>query len=128
MSGMLLALICGVRSQEIGPRDIVEHVDLIEVNHRYYDSGEEHFAQVILYQWSSDYQRLHVMHWWLVSNGPSVRYDANRKKYCARWKDRRRVVWSDTFRETWTEKDPERLNKRILEERYRIGLIEKANR
>jgi hypothetical protein len=106
-----------------------ESVDLIELNHFYDDLGRHAYDQVIFYEWSAEYSRYHVIAWSLVEDDPTrlpFRLPAS-KDYLVRWYDRdakcHREVRSKLFRESWTQSDPERENKKLLEEKYRISLI-----
>lgn len=122
---MILILIAGeTKADSARGRDaVVETVDLIELNH-YID----HFDQVIFCRWSPDYRRYDVMAWVITdqSNPRRPTRDYARGDYVVRWFDwnvvRYREVRSKLFRETWTSRDPERANKLLLEEKFRIGL------
>ncbi len=112
-----------------GPRcrDVTETVDLIELNHFYDDLGRHAYDQVIFYEWSPDYRRFHVIAWCLVENDLSRMPTRNPKngEYVVRWNDRdakvHRVVRSALYRETWSQVDPERVNKKLLDEKYRTA-------
>lgn len=110
-------------------RYVTERVDLIELNHFYDDLGRHAYDQVIFYEWSPDYRRFHVIAWCLVEN------DLNRLptrnpgngEYVVRWHDRdakiHRDVRSQLYQETWSQVDPERVNKKLLDEKYRASLL-----
>lgn len=110
---------------------IDESVDLIELNHFHDVLGRHVYDQVIFYEWSIEYQRYHVRTWVLVEDHdrstkrPSKTYTDNR--YHVRWHDRdsqvSRHVHSQHYRESWTQIDPERANKKLLDERDRKSLI-----
>ena len=113
-----------------GTREISETVDLIELNHYYDDQGRHSYDQVILYEWSHDYSRYHVISWYLVEKNRSRLpfKEAGTTNYVVRWYDRdakmKRVVRSGMFRETWSiGRDPERANKDYLHEKYRVSLL-----
>ncbi len=114
-----------------GPRgrDVTETVDLIELNHFYDDLGRHAYDQVIFYEWSPDYRRFHVIAWCLVENDLSRMPTRNacNGEHVVRWYDRdakvRREVHSPLYRETWSQVDPERVNKKLLDEKYRTSLI-----
>lgn len=115
-----------------GPQDnlckLRERVDLIEFNHFYDDLGRHAYDQVIFFEWSDEYLRYDVIAWCLVENddGRLPVKTPSGGEYVVRWFDRdakvQREVRSRLFRETWTQFDPERLNKRLLEEKYRLSL------
>ncbi len=56
----------------------------------------------------------------------------NRAEWTVRWQDRdpriQREVKSQLFRETWSQIDPERANKELLEEKHRLSLAQVPNR
>ncbi|MEL6107951.1 MAG: hypothetical protein AAFU85_18150 [Planctomycetota bacterium] len=100
-------------------------VDMVELNHFLDDNGREVFRQVVFYDWCSDQRRFHVRAWRLVkreSQLPRRRWKPN--GYLVRWKDKStiREVWAKTMRETWTQHDPERVNRTLLPENERRPL------
>lgn len=109
--------------------ELHERVDLIELNHFFDDLGRPAYDQVIFYEWSPDYQRFHVIAWCLVDEElhrmPSKVH--GRGGYAVRWYDRDaridREVKARLYRETWTQVDPERANKKWIDEKYRISLL-----
>lgn len=109
--------------------ELSQRVDLIELNHFYDDRGRHAYDQVIFYEWSPDYRRYHVVAWCLVENnlGRMPTRDHDRDAYVVRWYDRdarmQRSVWSPAFRETWSQTDPERANKKLMDEKHRISLL-----
>lgn len=106
-----------------------ETVDLIELNHFYDDLGRHSYDQVIFYEWSHDYARFHVIEWCLVEKDQMriPRRDPGRGDYFVHWHDRddkvQRIVRSKHFQETWSQVDPERSNRKLLPEKYRICLL-----
>ncbi len=102
-----------------------ERVDLIELNHFIDDEGREVFRQVIFYDWSAAHHRYHVRAWRLVKD-PSQLPQRHWKPtmYQCTWHDdhQLRQVWSPSMRETWSQEDPERVNRKILPEDQRIPL------
>lgn len=109
--------------------ELNQSVDLIELNHYYDDSGRHAYDQIIFYEWSPDYRRYHVIAWCLVENDLDrmPTYDSHSELHRVSWQDRdlklRRTVSSKLYRETWSQTDPERANKKLLEEKYRISLL-----
>lgn len=102
-----------------------QRVDMIELNHFVDEDGREVFRQVIFYDWSKSDKRFHVRAWRLVkkpSQLPQQRWDP--PMYQCTWHDdgMLRQVWAPTMRETWTQRDPERVNRKILPEDQRIPL------
>lgn len=106
-----------------------ERVDLIELNHFYDELGRHQFDQVIFYEWSPDYRRFHVIAWSLVegdlSRLPSKVSGSGETS--VHWFDRdskiKREVRSKLYRETWSQVDPERANKQLIDEKYRLSLM-----
>ena len=111
-----------------------QRVDLIELNHFYDDLGRHSYDQIIFYEWAPDYRRYQVVAWFLVENNLArmPTYNHARRIYVVRWYDRDakayRVVQSKMFRETWSQKDPERANKKLIDEKHRISLLKPIRR
>lgn len=104
---------------------IRERVDLIELNHFIDEDGREVFRQVIFYEWSEPQRRFHVRAWRLVKSEdqiPKRRWNPRRVE-CT-WHDDGylRQVWAPNLRETWTQRDPERVNRQYLPEDQRVPL------
>ena len=103
-------------------------VDMIEVNHQF-DQGVACYDQVIFWRKNHEYGRYDVVEWRLVELGERnqlSKYPWVQNGRCViRWFDvetkKRRSVESPIFRETWTsmEEDPERLNKKLTDEKFR---------
>lgn len=94
-----------------------ESVDLIEVNHFYDEQGRLVFDQVIFYDWSPPHSRYQVIAWRLVkcrSQLPSR--DWNGGGHVAIWADGEtiRSVRAAGYRETWTQYDPELVERETL--------------
>lgn len=103
-----------------------QRVDLIELNHFVDDQGREVFQQLIFYDWSPSQQRFLVRAWRLVkrpSQLPRRRWNPYRVE-CS-WHDngRLRQVVSSSMRETWSQQDPERVNRKLLPEDERVPLF-----
>ncbi len=125
---LLLPLLCWA-SGASDSHTLRESVDLIELNHFYDDLGRHTYDQVIFYEWSVEYSRYHVIAWCLVEEDQTrlpVLLPGG-KEVQVRWFDRdikrTREVRSKLYRETWTQSDPERENKKLLEEKYRGSLL-----
>ena len=97
----------------------VVHVDMIELNHLYRD-GQHTFDQFILYDWSPDYRRYHVVCWCFPSTD-------NRHLPMLGTLHRLTLdgieVRATHYRETWTQHDPERENLLLCPEQYRRKLL-----
>ena len=105
---------------------VKQGVDLIELNHFVDEDGREVFRQVIFYDWSRTHHRFHVRAWRLIkseSQIPVRRWNPDR--YQCTWHDDGllRQVWAPKLRETWTQRDPERVNREFLPEDQRVPLF-----
>ncbi len=128
-SECIVAVLVLFTSGSSGAKPLSERVDLIELNHCLDDLGRHTFDQVIFYKWSPDYRRYHVVAWCLVENDLSrlPTRVAGTNDVVVNWYDRdahsQRQVRSSLYRETWSQNDPERLNRKLLDEKYRTSLI-----
>ena len=118
----VLACLCGLPPRE----DVAsEQVDLIEVNHFYDDQGRHVFDQVIFYDWDDNHSRHMVRAWRLVKN-PSQLPQRNWKDdtYSALWFDNDvlRRVQAKSMRESWTQYDPELVEREYLPKEKRKDL------
>lgn len=102
------------------------NVDLIELNHFYNDDGHA-YDQIIFYERSPDYRRYHVIAWKLIEDDTLLLPIKQNNIYTVTWFDTEhhvlRRVSSKVFNETWTKVDPERINKKLLEEKDRTPLF-----
>lgn len=104
----------GSMPQDINVRD---RVDLIEVNHFHDDQARLVFDQVIFYEWSPAKGRHQVLAWRLLkAPGQRPRRDYRTGDFAAMWTDggTEREVRAVTFRETWTQHDPELVEREAL--------------
>lgn len=104
-----------------------QRVDLIELNHFIDPEGREVFRQVLFYDWSGTHRRYVVRAWRLVkaeSQLPRRRWSP--PAYQCVWHDDGllREVSAPSFRETWTQQDPERENRKLVREDERVPLIQ----
>jgi hypothetical protein len=125
---LLLAAQTAQASNPISRNETELSVDLIELNHHYDKCGKKSYDQVIFYEWSAQYRRFHVIAWCLIEEDDPrlpVRMPGS-DHYVVRWPQREcgstRKVTSPLFRETWSKVDPERENKKLLDEKYRLSL------
>lgn len=94
-----------------------DQVDLIELNHFYDELGKHVFDQVIFYNWSPRAGRYNICAWRLLKDDSQIPHrDWSRDRYLTRWYDGRilREVQSDAFRESWTQYDPELVERAYL--------------
>jgi hypothetical protein len=103
----------------------VETVDLIEVNHFYDDQGRLVFDQCIFYDWSSPDGRYMVRAWRLVKNPSQLpQRDWMHGGHTAIWQDGEvlRKVRAGSMRETFTQYDPELVEREYLPKELRRDL------
>ena len=127
MSPISLALCATFVSLGIAPREDVarETVDLMEVNHFYDEHGKLVFDQVIFYDWSQDDARYMVRAWRLVKNPAQLpQRDWKDGGYTSVWQDGEllRHVRGKSIRETWTQYDPELVERDFLPKERRKEL------
>jgi len=107
------------------PRDDVarESVDLIEVNHFYDECGKLVFDQVIFYDWDWNAERYQIRAWRLVKS-PAILPVRDSAGYRSTWQDGLipRSVTATSFRETWTQYDPELVEREFLPKERRKEL------
>ena len=135
LQSFLLPAVLAVHSgTAIQPNQMAQKTDLIELNHCHDETGRHCYDQIVFYEWSPDYRRYHVVAWCLVDQGLSRMPSLDHAKQCyvVRWFDREsgrnREIWSPLFRETWSDSDPERANKKLMDEKYRVTLLRQQPR
>lgn len=117
----LTLAICGSNPQTVIAKD---HVDLVEVNHHYDEQGRLLFDQVIFYEWSPDQQRYNVRDWRLVKSPSQLPVRQSDGSFLAVWHDDRilRRVQARTKTESWTQYDPELVERQFLARNKRVNL------
>lgn len=116
-----------------GLRETQEHVDLVELNEFYDCLGRHVYEQVIFYEWSPSFNRYHVRAWCLVEDRDLVnrrpQRDYRSGLWITHWQDRDanmlRVITATHYRHSWTQIDPERANKKLLDERDRLQFVKR---
>lgn len=112
---------------------VCDRVDCVEVNHFYGEQGRLIFDQAIFYDWSPADERYQVRDWRLVKNPAQIPtrdwargVDPQDRvpRYTATWLDGEvlRRVEADSYRETWTQYDPELLEREQFPKERRRGL------
>ena len=124
-----LATIIGASFVALGiapQSDVVrESVDLIELNHFYDEHGRFIFDQIIFYDWSTAESRYNVRAWRMVKSPSHLpQRDWRLGGYVVFWQDAEviRRVRSASFRETWTQYDPELVEREHLPKERRKDL------
>jgi hypothetical protein len=108
-----------------------DQVDLIEYNHLYDEQGRHVLDQVIFYEWSRGESRFQIRDWRLIkSNTQLPRHDAERGIYIATWHEGQtlRQVRATSLRETWTQYDPELIERSYLPKEQRRELTRQPKR
>jgi len=124
--GMSLTIVMSIVGLDPVEGMIHERVDLVELNHCYDESAKHVFDQVIFYEWSPSRQVYQVLAWRLVKHPSQVpQSDARRDDFVVTWQDGPvlRRVRATTFRETWTQDDPELAARATLPKEERRGLL-----
>jgi len=94
-----------------------DQVDLIEVNHYHDEHGKLVFDQIIFYDWSPHDSRYHVRAWRLLKRPAQLpRRNWRDGGFTAVWRDGEvlRMVRAKAVRETWTQHDPELVERNYL--------------
>ncbi len=122
-----ILLLCIVPQPEAS---INRSVGLVHVNHFYDDKGELVHDQVIFYDWDKVAERYQVRAWRIMCEcashtriaGP-VR-DWRDGTFLSTWceRDQPYLIRARNFTESWTQQDPEMLERAILVEAKRIPL------
>lgn len=102
-----------------------QEVDLIELNHLIDDHGRHVFDQLVFYEWSRTRSSYRVIAWRMVKRPGQLPVRSwSPAGYQCVWQDDQvlRQVWSPAYRETWTQKDPERHNRQFFSEALRPEL------
>jgi hypothetical protein len=102
-----------------------DRVDLIEVNHVYDERGRLTFSQIIFYDWSAEDARFQVRAWRMLKTDSQIPHrDWATNDFVAVWQDDGilREVHADTFRESWTQHDPELVEREHLPKEHRREL------
>lgn len=104
---------------------IVDQVDVIETNHFYDDQARHVFDQLVFYEWSRRDSRYQICDWRLIKSPTQVpQKDEKRNLYTVTWHDGQvlRQVRAISVRETWTQFDPELIERQFLPKEWRKEL------
>lgn len=100
------------------PENVVaDRVDLIEINHFYDEHGRLVFDQIIFYDWSPADSHYHVRAWRLLKSPAQLpARDWSQGDFSTVWHDGDvlRKVRSEAIRESWTQYDPELIEREFL--------------
>lgn len=120
---MLYALILVAASSVPCEAALIEWADVIEVNAYYDHQGNRVFTQLIFWDWKPDCSEYRVFAW-RMAKGQRVIRDHDRDCFSITWIDQGtlREVRSRSVRYTWTQYDPELLDRANLPPDKRRGL------
>lgn len=107
------------------PHSLQDHVDLVEVNHYHDETGRHVFDQLIFYDWNESRNRFDVRAWRLIKQPNQMpRKDHRENVWRVIWHDSGvlRTVEASAHRETWTQYDPELVNREYLPQEMRKDL------
>jgi hypothetical protein len=112
---------------------LCEKVDVIEINHFYDENGTHVFNQMIFREWVPKDSRFQIIGWRLMkedrggpSKIPQVKWNPNGEKtYVSIWNDGEflRKIEAQSMTETWTQYDPEVLERNIFPKENRPDLL-----
>jgi hypothetical protein len=107
---------------------VLDRVDLVEINHFHDDQGRLILDQLIFYDWSPADSRYHVRAWRRISTPAQIPLRNWRNRdFVAIWHDGKdrdvlRKVHARMIRETWTQYDPELVEREFLPQEKRRDL------
>jgi hypothetical protein len=96
-----------------------DRVDLIELNHFYDDQGRLVFDQWLFYDWDNHHRQFIIVDWRLCKTNDIVMRNHHRRNYSLSFPDHKhrnalRKVTAGGYCETWTQYDPELVNREIV--------------
>jgi hypothetical protein len=118
---VVMAALCLHPNEDIA----TDSVDLIEVNHFYDEQGRLVFDQIIFYDWCPIFCRYNVRDWRLLKSTAQIPHRNWQQGYFVTvWHDGEvlREVKSLSLRESWTQYDPELLEREFLPKEQRREL------
>jgi hypothetical protein len=104
---------------------LLDTADVIELNHFYDPEGRKVFDQVIFWEWHAEEAAFRIVAWRLwKSPAQTPERDWQRGGYRTLWfdEDQLRLVRATSYRETWTQYDPELEDRQFLVPNRRRGL------
>jgi hypothetical protein len=104
---------------------VSDRVDVLELNRVYDDQGRPVLTQMIFWDWHQRDARLHVVAWrlWKDESQQPLR-DWSQGDFVLLWNDGEllREVRAKTWRESWTQFDPELQDRNTFAKEHRRGL------
>ncbi len=107
---------------------VTDEVDLIEINHFHDDKGRPVFDQLIYYEWSAYESQYQVIAWRMLKTDAQIPHrDWRNGGYVAVWHDSQtgnllRKIKTQSIRTTWTQYDPELIEREFLAKEKRREL------
>ena len=110
---ILLALFSTITDENIQ----TQHIDVLELNHFYDENGRLVFDQYIFWEWDRFTKRFQIKAWRLKK--PNMPLDLKNKLIYVfegnqRDKSKIKKIYFYSFRESWTQYDPELLEREFL--------------
>lgn len=122
---LTVALMCSALGTNPIRHVTIDQVEVIEYNHFYDEQGRHVFDQLIFFDWSPHENRYQIRDWRLIKTvSQAPYYDSARGVYVATWHDglTLRQVRAAGIRETWTQHDPELIERSVLPKEHRREL------
>ena len=108
---------------------VSDEVDLVEVNHFYDEQGRHVLDQTIFYEWCPLQSRFNIRAWRLIKSPNQLpQRDWKRDEFVTKWRDgdTLRTVVAKSFRESWTQYDPELVEQQFLPKEHRKELCRRS--
>lgn len=125
MNGLFLLLACLISFDDPPLLSVSDHVDCIELNHYFDSEGQFVLNQLIYFSWSKSDWRFQVNDYKLQKHSAQIPfYQFSTGIHHSFWYDGQylRKLSSNSLVETWSQKDPEYLERRHLKNEKRSGL------
>jgi hypothetical protein len=117
---------------ELQTKDLNDYCEVIELNHFHDYAGHHNYDQYIFWTFVESDNEYHVRAWAIVDQKDTPRvYDAGRFvriHYYDHIHTANRTITARYFRESWTQNDPERDDKKSLDESLRVALTKRTVR
>ncbi len=108
-----------------------DHVDVLELNHYYDEKGQHNFSQLIGWTWSeskTEHASQYHVAWWMLWKSvdqarPARDYRRGGHVLIVRRGEELRCIRAKSFYESWTQYDPEVLDRQQFPQSQRVGLL-----
>lgn len=127
MNLLLLTILLVLGNSHSHKKELVINCDLVEVNNCFELKPDltlnYTYTQYIFYDWCPQYRRYNVIYWRLAEDVDYFKINNNRHKMKCYDTDAKKhlIIYSKLYREssTNTDSDPERLNRKLHDEKFR---------